>query len=55
MTRVIRAPYARSPEAHRCDQYTPWMIYTPDTNIVRDAKDTGATIGDWIRKASMRI
>ncbi|KAJ1629798.1 hypothetical protein T492DRAFT_1008224 [Pavlovales sp. CCMP2436] len=53
--RVIRAPFARSPKAHRKDQYTPWIIYTPETDAVRDAKDTGMTIGDWIRQASMPI
>ncbi|KAJ1619404.1 hypothetical protein T492DRAFT_848590 [Pavlovales sp. CCMP2436] len=40
-TRVIRAPFARSPKAFRRDQYTPWAIYTLETNTVRDAEDMG--------------
>mmetsp|Transcript_20832 Transcript_20832/g.51981 ORF Transcript_20832/g.51981 Transcript_20832/m.51981 type:complete len:239 (+) Transcript_20832:217-933(+) len=51
--RVIRAPFARLPKAYRKDQYTPWLLYTPEAGTVRDAKDTGMTIGDWVRKASM--
>ncbi|KAJ1628825.1 hypothetical protein T492DRAFT_841292 [Pavlovales sp. CCMP2436] len=53
MTRVIRAPFARSPKAHRDDRYTPWIVYTPETNRVCDAKDMSVAIGGWIRKASM--
>ncbi|KAJ1627082.1 hypothetical protein T492DRAFT_842644 [Pavlovales sp. CCMP2436] len=33
-TRVIRAPFARSPKAFRRDQYTPWAIYTLETNTL---------------------
>ncbi|KAJ1625952.1 hypothetical protein T492DRAFT_879313 [Pavlovales sp. CCMP2436] len=55
MTRVIRAPFARSAKTRRGDQYQPWLIYTPKTNTVSDVEDMKTTIGDWISKASMRV
>ncbi|KAJ1636863.1 hypothetical protein T492DRAFT_1128126 [Pavlovales sp. CCMP2436] len=52
-SRVIRAPFARSPKAHRRDQYTLWLVYAHAKNFVCDAAEMEMTIGDWIHKAIM--
>ncbi|KAJ1619405.1 hypothetical protein T492DRAFT_890411 [Pavlovales sp. CCMP2436] len=33
----------------------PLVHFVAETNRVRDAEDTGMTIGDWVHKASMRL
>ncbi|KAJ1628165.1 hypothetical protein T492DRAFT_1145788 [Pavlovales sp. CCMP2436] len=52
-SRVIRAPFARSPKAHRQDQYAPWLIYAHAKKNVCDAAEMNMTIGDWIQKTTM--
>ncbi|KAJ1621954.1 hypothetical protein T492DRAFT_886103 [Pavlovales sp. CCMP2436] len=52
-SRVIRAPFARSPKAYRQDQYAPWLIYSHAKKHVCDASEMNMTIGEWVKKMTM--
>lgn len=51
-TRVIRAPFAKSPKAYRQDDYTPLLFCKPGQKAAK-AEDMGFSIAHWIRTAMM--